>query len=108
MVFSCLLCLLGRGSVYTVLNFDQVCIYHGVCCEDQSPSGYLYAVAPRNVLFAQRRVARLNLTQHAAATAICSRGSKGGGGCGTAAEGHGLGSGSLQAGSGVRSVCGVQ
>jgi hypothetical protein len=35
---------------------------------------------PRNVLFAQRRVARLNLTRHAAATAICSRGSRGGGG----------------------------
>jgi hypothetical protein len=39
---------------------------------------YLYAVVPRNVLFAQRRVARLNLTRHAAATAICSRGSRDG------------------------------
>jgi hypothetical protein len=53
------------------------------------------------VSFAQRRVARLNLTRHAAATAICSRGSMGGGGgfggggCGTAAEGRGLGSGSI-------------
>ena len=51
------------------------------------------------MLFTQRRVARLNLTRHAAATAICSRGSRGGGGfggggCGTAVEGRGLGSGS--------------
>jgi len=51
------------------------------------------------VLFAQRWVARLNLTRHAATTAICSRSSRGGGGfgggdCGTAAEGRGLGSGS--------------
>jgi len=66
---------------------------------DQSPSEYLYAVVPKHVLFAQRRVARLNLTRHAAATAICSRGSRGGGGfrgggCGTAAVGRGLGSGS--------------
>ena len=36
----------------------------------------------RNVLFAQRRVAWLNLTRHAAATAICSRGSRGEGGSG--------------------------
>ena len=49
---------------------------------DRSPSEYLYAVVPRNVLFAQRRVARLNLTRHAAATAICSRGSRGEGGSG--------------------------
>ena len=52
-----------------------------------------------NLMFAQRRVARLNLTRHAAATAICSRGSSGGGGfgeggCGKLAEGRGLGSGS--------------
>ena len=38
---------------------------------DRSPSEYLYAVVPRNVFFAQRRVARLNLSWHAAATAIC-------------------------------------
>ena len=31
-----------------------------------SPSEYLYAVVPKNVLFAQRRVARLDLTRHAA------------------------------------------
>ena len=79
---------------------------------DQSPSEYLYAVVPKHVLFAQRRVARLNLTRHAAATAICSRSSRGGGGlggggCGTPAEGHGLGSGALRAGSGARSVFGV-
>ena len=60
---------------------------------DRSPSEYLYAVVPRNVFFAQRRVARLNLTRHAAATAICSRSSRegggfGGGGCRTAAEGR--------------------
>ena len=66
---------------------------------DRSSSEYLYAVVPRNVLFAQRRVARLNLTRHAAAIAVCSRGNRGGGGfrgggCGTAAEGCGLGSGS--------------
>ena len=61
---------------------------------DRSSSEYLYAVVPRNVLFAQRRVARLNLTRHAAAIAVCSRGNWGGGGGGTAAEGCGLGSGS--------------
>jgi hypothetical protein len=53
-----------------------------------------------NLMFAQRRVARLNPTWHAAATAICSRSSRGergfgGGGCRTAAEGRGLGSGSI-------------
>jgi len=56
---------------------------HTLCSNslgDWSPSEYLYALVPRNVLFAQRRVARLNLTRHAAATAICSRGSRGGGG----------------------------
>jgi len=79
---------------------------------DRSPSGYLYAVVPRSVSFAQRRIAHLNLTRHAVATAICSRCSRrggvfGGGGCGTAAKGHGLGSGSLRAGSGARSVFGV-
>ena len=79
---------------------------------DRSSSEYLYAVVPRNVLFAQRRVARLNLTRHAAAIAVCSRGNRGGGGfrgggCGTAAERHGLGSGSLRVGSGARSVFGV-
>jgi hypothetical protein len=73
--------------------------YIYVVLGDRSPSEYLYAVVPRNVLFAQRRVARLIFTRHAAATAICSRGSKGGGGfggggCRTAAEGRGLGSGS--------------
>jgi hypothetical protein len=68
---------------------------------DRSPSEYLYAVVPRNVLFAQRRVARLNLTRHAAAmrSNLQSRQQGGGGfgegGCGTAAEGRGLlGSGS--------------
>ena len=74
--------------------------YIYVVLGDRSPSEYLYAVVPRNVLFAQRRVARLIFTRHAAATAICSRGSKGGGGfggggCRTAAEGRGLGSGSI-------------
>ena len=75
--------------------------YHGFYTfGDRCPSEYLYAVVPRNVLFAQRRVARLNLTRHAAATAICSRSSRGergfgGGGCRTAAEGRGLGSGSI-------------
>ena len=63
------------------------------------------------MLFAQRRVARLNFTRHAAATAVCSRGSRGGGGfggggCGTAAEGRGLGSGSIA--SWLRSVERVQ
>ena len=38
------------------------------------------------MLFAQRRVARLNLTRHAAAIVICSRGSRGGRG----ARGRGL------------------
>ena len=52
-------------------------------------------MVPRDVLFAQRRVARLNLTQYAAATAICSRSSRGGGGFEAAAEGRGLGSGSI-------------
>jgi len=40
------------------------------------------------VLFAQRRVARLNLTRHAAATAIYSRGSRGEGGSGEGAAGQ--------------------
>ena len=62
---------------------------------DRSSSEYLYAVVPRNVLFAQRWVARLNLTRHAATTAICSRSSRGGGGFEAAAEGRGLGSGSI-------------
>ena len=48
-----------------------------------------------NLMFAQRRVARLNPTWHAAATAICSRSSRGGGGFEAAAEGRGLGSGSI-------------
>ena len=78
---------------------------------DRSSSEYLYAVVPRNVLFAQRRVARLNLTRHAAATAIAVAAAEGrefrGGGCGIAAEGYGLSSGSLRAGSGARSVFGV-
>ena len=79
---------------------------------DRSLSEYLYAVVPRNVLFAQRRVARLNLTRHAAAKAICSRSSRGGGGfgaggCGTAAEEQRLGRGSLRAGSETRIVFGV-
>ena len=55
---------------------------------DRSPSEYLYAVVPRNVFFAQRRVARLNLTRHAAATAIYSRGSRGEGGSGEGAAGQ--------------------
>ena len=58
------------------------------------------------MLFAQRRVARLNLTQYAAATAICSRSSRGGGGFEAAAEGRGLGSGSIA--SWLRSVERVQ
>jgi hypothetical protein len=69
---------------------------------DRSPSEYLYAVVPRNVFFAQRRVARLNLTRHAAATAICSRSSREGGGFGGArglrdssGGARGLGSGSI-------------
>jgi hypothetical protein len=66
-------------------------------------------VVPRNVLFAQRRVARLNLTRHAAAIAVCSRGNRGGGGfrgggCGTAAEGCGLGGG----GGGIRGARGEE
>jgi hypothetical protein len=67
-----------------------------------SPSSSQQSNNTRNVLFAQKRVARLNLIRHAAATEICSRSSMGGGGfggggggCGTLAEGRGLGSGSI-------------
>jgi hypothetical protein len=90
--------LIDAGSVYTTCALFSF-LFFFMIFGDRSPSEYLYSVVPRNVLFAQRRVARLNLTRHAAATAICSRGSRGGGlfgggGCGTAAEGRGLGSGS--------------
>jgi uncharacterized membrane protein YgcG len=95
--------LLWLSLLLSWLYFIFGCLHrclHGGYMRDRSLSEYLYAVVPRNVLFAQRRVARLNLTRHAAATAICSRGSRGGGGfggggCGTAAEGRGLGSGSI-------------
>ena len=45
---------------------------------DLSPSGYLSMVVPKNASFAQRRVARLNPTRHAAATAVYSRSSRDG------------------------------
>ena len=94
--------LIDAGSVYTTCALFSF-LFFFMIFGDRSPSEYLYSVVPRNVLFAQRRVARLNFTRHAAATAVCSRGSRGGGGfggggCGTApaaAEGRGLGSGSI-------------